>query len=424
MRVLLVSANTETINMPALPMGLGLVAAATRKAGHSVTFLDLMGESAPEAALARAISRTAPEVIGISIRNVDDQVSDSPRFLLDAARSVVAQCKALSGAPVVLGGPGYSMFPQSALDFLGADMGIQGEGEAAFLSLLALLDSGGDVSIIPGLYRRGQGCKVPPCHGTDLDNWPYPEPDIFDGERFNDPACFLPYQTRRGCPLKCSYCATSAIEGTRIRKRSVDAVVENLARWRDAGCSRVFFVDNTFNLPPGYAKALCDRLISRDLRLSWRAIFYPGNTPASLIEAMARAGCTDVSLGFESGNDAVLRGFNKRFTAEDVRRTATMLRDAGIRSMGFLLLGGPHETRETVLESLEFVDALGLAAMKLTVGIRIYPYTPLAAQAVREGVIRPEDDLLRPRFYIKAGLENWLRQTVARWASHRPDWTA
>jgi radical SAM superfamily enzyme YgiQ (UPF0313 family) len=424
MNVLLISANTENLNMPTLPMGLGLVAAAAEKAGHRVRFLDLMAEDDPEAAIARAIAESRPEAIGISIRNVDDQVSAGPRFLLEATRSVVAQCKALSQAPVILGGAGYSMFPESALAFLGADMGIQGEGEAPFVALLETLAANGDPSEVPGLYLRAKGCRTPRTYTPRLDDWPFPDPGIFNVERFKDPSYYLPFQTRRGCPLRCSYCATASIEGTRIRMRAIDAVVEELARWRAAGFQRVFFVDNTFNQPPGHARKLCDRLVEANLGISWRAIFYPGRTDPALVQAMARAGCTEVSLGFESGNSQVLAWIGKRFDPDEVRRTSQMLGDAGIHRMGFLLLGGPKETRETALESLRFAESLDLEAMKLTVGIRIYPLTRLAADARAEGIIEPGDDLLHPRFYIRPGLEPWLRQTVAEWTADRPTWRA
>ncbi len=424
MNVLLVSANTETINMPTLPMGLGLVAAAAQKAGHQVRFVDLMIEDNPEAALSTAIAENRPDAIGISIRNIDNQESVNPCFLLEAARSVVAECKALSPAPVILGGAGYSMFPESALEFLGADMGIQGEGEAPFVNLLEILAANGDPSEIPGLFLRGRGCRVTRAYVSNLDDWPFPDTAIFDAEKFKDPSYYLPFQTRRGCPLRCSYCATSSIEGTRVRMRGIDAVVKELARWRDAGFRRIFFVDNTYNLPPSYARKLCDRLIEADLGLDWRAIIYPGRTDPALIQSMARAGCTEVSLGFESGHPQVLDWIGKRFDPDDVRRTAKMFEDVGIRRMGFLLLGGPKETKKTVLESLRFADSLNLEAMKITVGIRIYPYTRLASEARAEGIIDPGDNLLHPRFYIRRGIEPWLRQTVAEWARNRPTWKA
>ncbi len=424
MDVLLISANTEKINMPTLPMGLGMVAAAATRAGHRVTFLDLMGDASPDDALARAIASCTPEVIGISIRNIDDQASDQPQFLLRTARSVVTRCKSLSDAPIVLGGAGYSLFPQAALDYLGADFGIQGEGEAAFAMLLDRLAEGTDPTGVPGLFRRGAASRMARHFLDRLDDWPYPEPSLFDVSRFADPNWYLPIQTRRGCPLHCSYCSTAAIEGSRIRKRSVDAVIGELARWRNAGFSRIFFVDNTFNLPPTYARDLCGAMIEKDLNLSWRCILYPGRVKQPLVDAMARAGCTDVSLGFESGHHQVLQGMGKRFRPSDIRRTSRMLKDAGIRRMGFLLLGGPDETRASVAESLEFVAGLDLEAVKVTIGIRIYPNTRLAAIAAAEGIIDPSDDLLRPRFYIRPGLEDWLRETVDEWMTRRPNWVA
>jgi len=84
--------------------------------------------------------------------------------------------------------------------------------------------------------------------------------------------------------------------------------------------------------------------------------------------------------------------------------------------MGFLLLGGPGETRASVEESLAFADSLNLDALKLTLGIRIYPQTNLAQRAVDDGLIAHSDPLLLPRFYLVEELRPWLRETVARWA--------
>lgn len=421
-KVLLVSANTEKINMPTLPVGLGFVAQAARNAGHRVRLIDLMGRDDPDEYLEAAITGFSPEVIGISVRNVDDQNSASPRFLLDGARTVVAACRRLSPAPLVLGGAGYSLFPESALEYLEADCGIQGEGEAAFAALLERLAAGRSLAGVPGLYLRGRGRQSPRVFLRELDKMPAVSPAFFDGTVADDPAYYLPVQTRRGCPLRCSYCATAAIEGAAIRKRSVAAVVRELKRWRSAGFTRIFFTDNTFNLPPTYARELCDAIAAAGLDLSWRCILYPGRFDAALARAMARAGCREVALGFESGNARVLAGMRKGFGPGEVRRAADLLRGEGIRRMGFLLLGGPDETAASAEESLRFADALDLEAVKLTVGIRIYPSTRLARIAAAEGLIDPADDLLKPHFYIKPGLEPQLRRSVGRWQMDRAHW--
>ena len=181
-------------------------------------------------------------------------------------------------------------------------------------------------------------------------------------------------------------------------------------------------MDNTFNFPSSYARDLCDRIIERKLGIQWQCILYPWKVEEDLVEKLAGAGCVSVSLGFESGSRKILRSLNKRFQPEEVRRISQMLHRYGISRMGFLLLGGPGETRETVEESLEFADSLELEAVKLTAGIRIYPDTALAFAARAEGVVALEDDLLLPKFYLAGGLEGWIDDTVADWLKKRPNW--
>jgi hypothetical protein len=113
---------------------------------------------------------------------------------------------------------------------------------------------------------------------------------------------------------------------------------------------------------------------------------------------------------------------NKTFGLDAVRRTSGMLGDAGMKQTGFLLLGGPGETKETVERSLIFADSIDLHALKITIGIRIYPYTELAEIAVRDGMISKDDDLLMPKFYIVREIEAWIRDTVQSWTNSRPGW--
>jgi radical SAM superfamily enzyme YgiQ (UPF0313 family) len=129
--------------------------------------------------------------------------------------------------------------------------------------------------------------------------------------------------------MDCSFCSTGVIEGRSIRRRSPGRIVAWLAKLRETGCRRYCFVDNTFNLPPSYAKELCRRIIQADLDCELWYIVYPKWIDAELAELMRRAGCTQVSLGFESGSDRMLRRLNKRFNGADVRKAANMLEDAG-----------------------------------------------------------------------------------------------
>jgi radical SAM superfamily enzyme YgiQ (UPF0313 family) len=418
-RVLLLSPNTERINMPVLPIGLHLVEAATRAAGHETRILDLLGEPDAGDAIRRAVSGFAPDVVGVSIRNIDDQEMENTTFLLERVRPVLAALRAATRAPIVLGGAGYSIFPDAALAFLGADAGVAGEGEFAFPELLGRLARREDPAGLPGVHLPGRGGGGR-TFARDLDRAPLPADYPASNVRPDDPDLYVPIQSRRGCPLGCSYCSTASIEGRSIRARSPALVADEFARIADRGFPRLHFVDNTFNHPPSYARELCREIRNRGRRAAWRAIVYPLRVDAALVADMAAAGCVEVSLGFESGAPAVLAEMRKRFAPADVRAACGLFRDHGIRRMGFLLLGGPGETVSTARESLDFADSLDLSVLKTTVGIRIYPGTPLHRKALDDGVVTSDDDLLHPRFYVVPGLLDRLRAEVAARASSRP----
>ena len=125
MKVLLISANTEMINMPVLPLGMAFVARAAEDAGHKVSQINLMAEPEALKSLEKQIHNVQPNIIGISVRNIDDQASNQPRFLLDPVKEIISVCRQNSAAKIVLGGAGYSIFPRHALTYLDADMGIQ-----------------------------------------------------------------------------------------------------------------------------------------------------------------------------------------------------------------------------------------------------------------------------------------------------------
>ncbi len=420
MKVLLISPNTENTAMPVYPAGMHLVAQAARQSGHEAATLDMFEHPDPWQSLDQAVQGHAPDVVGLSVRNIDDQTMENPRFFLEETRNVVRRLREITRATLVVGGAGYSIYPLSGLEYLEADMGLAGEGEIALPALLQALEGQNAYDSAPGLYLPQLGQVGPQQLVRDLDSCPLAGHEWIPEEFMNRDDFWMPFQTRRGCPLNCSYCSTSSIEGRHIRKRSVSRVVDSLKDLQDAGVGRVFFVDNTFNLPGGYARDLCQGMIREGLDLSWCSIIYPMGVDQELAEVMARAGCRHVSLGFESGSPLMLSALNKRFSLVDVRQASDHLARAGIKRAGFLLLGGPGETQDTVRQSLDFAESLELDALKITVGIRIYPHTRLARQAVDSGMVDPGDSLLRPCFYLEPGLSDWLPAHIAGWASQRP----
>ncbi len=412
MRVVLISANTERLNMPTIPLGLMFVAAATRKAGHDVEFLDLMFKEDPRATLQNRLDVFNPEVIGISVRNIDDQNLESPRFLLEKVRPVIEWCRVASPAPIIIGGAGYSIFPDEALEYLCADMGVHGEGEVTFPAILERIAQGEDPANLPGVHIRGRKGRLRRDFCATLDTLPVPDDHAWTDADPNSPDTWIPIESRRGCPNFCSYCSTFSIQGRVVRTRSPFLIAQQVERLARRGFKQFYFVDNSFNIPESHGLGICNSLAGLGLDIRWRAILYPHGVTEKLVTSMKRAGCFEVAMGFESGCERVLKEMNKHFTPDEVRRACEMLADNGIRRIGFLLLGGPGETRESVQESLAFADSLDLDGLRITVGIRIYPGTKLAKRAIAESVIGSEDELLIPHFYLAPDVDPWIRNAV------------
>ena len=419
MRVLLISANTERTNMLPLPLGPACVAAACQRAGHETFLLNLMFEGDAEVAVRHCIEDFRPGVIGVSVRNIDDQNMAAPRFLLPPVREAVATCRRLTGAPIVLGGAGYSIFPEAALRYLEADIGVRGEGEAVFPAVVERLARGENAYGLLSVYAAGRPAPAGWSHAC-LDDLPLPDPDLWIPDAPATDQLWIPVQGKRGCPMGCSFCSTRLIEGTRIRKRYPEILAEWMERAAARGWRRFVLVDNTFNIPPSYAKGLCRAVIERRLDIDLWCIVHPKWVDGELVDLMAKAGCREISLGFESGSEPVLKRMNKRFTPAEARAVARMFANAGIARRGFLLLGGPGETMETVEETLAFADSLELDSLRATAGIRIYPGTVLAADALADDLISPDDDLLLPAFYLAPRLKDWLPERLATYKAARP----
>jgi len=236
MRVLLVYSNQSRELVPAPPVGLSYVASATRAAGHEVRVLDLAFSRDLGQDLAAAFAGHAPDVVGLSIRNIDNVVLqrfESPRAALLAQVGIIrkrALGKDGKPVPLVLGGPAVSILAEQALEIFGADYAIAGEGEEAFPALLSALESGRALEGVPGLCWRKDGVPtrnrprlLPGFACSGMEDWVAWAPYQAHGGTW-------PLQTKRGCPMRCSYCVYPLIEGRRNRERAPGDVVDEIER--------------------------------------------------------------------------------------------------------------------------------------------------------------------------------------------------
>ena len=418
--MLLVSTNRERQPYPVVPNGLACVATALERAGHSVTFQDLCFERDAVAAASRAAARVRPDVIGVSVRNIDNSDTIAlEHYTPEAIRIFAALRTAAPDAKVIAGGAAFGVAPEALFDEFGVDFAVAGDGERASVALVNAIASGRDASGIPGVVRSTDGTVhfTPPGEDADLDSLGSPSLHRWiDLKRYERHGATIPIQTKRGCVYKCVYCTYRNVEGWGYRTRDPELVADEIAELKAAAGIRHFdFVDSTFNSPPGHALEVCEAIARRDLKVHLDTTnFTPAAASRELLAAMRSAGFRTLGVSAESASDAVLARLEKGFTASKVREVAGRLDAAGFRTLWIFLVGGPGETRETLEETLRFAASRLERgdAVYTTVGLRIYPGTTLHRIAIDEGAVERGATLLEPTFYFSPMLP--IDESVSR----------
>lgn len=419
-RVLLVSTNRERQPYPVVPNGLACVASALDAAGHRVRFLDLCFAPDPVASAQRGAAEFKPDIIGVSVRNIDNSDAIALRHYTPEARSVLhALRQTAPGAKIIAGGAAFGVAPEALFRDLGVDYAVAGDGERASVALVDALSSGAPIEALPGLVRDRDGTVVftPPGEDADLDSLPRPSLHRWiDLARYQRHGATIPIQTKRGCVYKCVYCTYRNVEGWGYRTRDPELVADEIEELKvEAGVHHFDFVDSTFNSPPGHAVQVCGAITRRKLGVQLETTnFTPATASAELLGAMKTAGFRSLGITAESASDPVLEKLEKGFDAAKVREVAKRVEKFGIKTLWIFLVGGPGETVETVEETLAFA-AWRLRrgdAVYLTVGLRIYPGTTLHRIAVAEGIVPAGSTLLDPTFYFSSAIQ--FRATVER----------
>ena len=426
MRVLLISSNRERSPFPVAPLGALAVAGAAEAAGHQVELLDLMHARWPERAVRQAVRRGDHDVVGLSIRNLDNCMVVRPVHYLEQVAGVARQISDNTSAPLVLGGGGFTVSPGGWLRRLPACCGVVGEGEQAFVAVLARLDGGEPLDGLPGVMLPGDSA-APPATLADVAGLPPPAHKLCDYRTYLSTGGFVGVQTKRGCAFSCSYCTYPQLEGSTVRLRPVEQVVEEMERVVRAPGSRIrsfYITDGVFNAPRSHALAFCRQLISRGLGLQWMAYCNPVGLDLELAQAMGEAGCVGIELGVDAVTDGSLEAANKPFTAAQARASMAAIHQAGVPLGVFLLFGFPGETARDVHEAGRFIDDCAPAhAVFASAGVRVFAGTAIEGVARQQGQVSEQDDLFSPVFYCAEGLGSTPMRTLDEVAAARVCWS-
>jgi len=410
-KILFISLNQEKNPIPVFPLGIGFLLPALNKQKTDYRLLDLCFKVNPGEELARVIKEYDPSVICIGIRNLDNESMLTHITYVPYIKEMITVCRCNSGSKIVAGGPGFSIMFKEFFRELNPDIGVIGEGEEILCSVLANIDNDsylksreylitpGDSAVkryAPYLAKESLTCVMPDRLQFDPGYYTWKSFGILN---------IVPVQTRRGCCFSCNYCGIPGFEGNTIRLRDIKLVIEELKSLVACGIHDIFFVDNVFNYPPEYSEELCRKIIEEKIQCNWMCYLSAKKLSPALAELMQAAGCTIVYFGADHFTDKILDGFEKGYTFRELEKTNQTCLAAGLRTVHYLLLGGPGENALSLESCLERIRTISCFAVFISVGIRVYPGTALYARAKTEGSIAPGNNPLYPVFYFAPGLE-------------------
>lgn len=406
--------------MIVMPYGACLVAQACEETGHRVAVLDLMFSSDPAGLLKKELKRIKPDVVGLSIRNIDNNNLMNPEVYHGELLGLVNTIKIYSGAIIVLGGAAIGIMPEEFLRFTGLSLAVTGYGEIVFPLLLKAISQKTSLDI-KGVARRENGVFKRVGTNDITMGKTYNVPDFnkwINTRSYKRQLSSMPVQTKRGCPFECIYCTYPLIEGRKYQLIEADSVIEAIKNLVEKGFDDIEFVDNVFNSPYEQALEICIKIKDEKIKARFQALsLHPKYVDDKLLQVMQNAGFSGIGITAESASDKVLANLGKNYNLNELRSAALVVQKYKIPCFWMFMLGGPGETKQTVEETMDFARYYirPRDVVFFNIGIRIYPETILENKAEEEGIKNKEANLLKPLYYISKDLDSrWIVSRVKK----------
>ena len=265
------------------------------------------------------------------------------------------------GKPVIIGGPMATLVPERVLD-QGVDSVCVGEAEGVWEQILRDFERGA----LKRIYRGGTTCDI---------SFPVPRYDLIAAKKIG---WFLPVQAGRGCPYRCEFCSIAAAYHGRYRRRPIEDVIRDIEAAKSLGYSRILLLDDNIASDPRYALALFAAVEKQHVQWMGQCALSIARHP-QLLAAAVRSGCTTLSFGLETVNQASLDSVNKRFAqVEDYEECLRIIREAGIDVSTEMILGMDGDGPDTFKRTAEFV-----LRNRITLP-RFYVLTPIPGTALHD----------------------------------------
>ena len=452
MRIMLIATNRHNRWMTRqevrpLPIGLAYVAAYIDQSKHDLRMVDLMFSDDYLQHTEDIIKEFKPELIGISIRNLDNGSYVNPQSALPVTKDVIARIRNCSEAIITCGGPAFSILPKECFRYLNPDIGLAGDAADTFAQLADFFDTQNilrhqsdsdeiltEINQFSGVvYKQEQNIHVAE-HRASSTLAEAPRLDELDLSQYRQAGFGVGVITKLGwyqstieAPSKESN-DPNANEDLRI-SNSVDHVIKEIQRLKSQyNLSEFFFIDQAFNQPPDFAKALCKSLITANLDIRWNTNMSTNGSDSELISLMAEAGCQMVLIGGpvvsmqneKNESSGIESSFKQLITLCD------LCHSQGLPYSITQAFGEPGETDKTIHIKLAGLSKIAgterSAHVNIRIGNRLLPGSPLLDLAMQDGLINEETDLLMPVFYVEPSVKPHIVDTLESAVEPNSNW--
>jgi radical SAM superfamily enzyme YgiQ (UPF0313 family) len=352
------------------PLGMLFLASFLEKHGVNVHIVDSEFEALNIMDVIARIEKIAPDLVGLTSTTV---------AFKNTIKLAEAIKKSRGNVPITIGGCHVTSNPEETLNYSCFDYGVIGEGEETLLELARAISRKENISAIKGIVYRNRGdhhiIQTPRRpYVSDLDELPLPAYHLLDDvESYHPPLGCYRYRpvfsmiTTRGCPNRCIFCDNSVF-GRKIRYHSAEYVLKAIQMLLDRyGAKEIAFVDDTFTVNRNRLLRILKLIKKEKVNFAWTCMARVDTLDYELLKLMKDAGCWQISVGIESGDQKILDLIKKGIRIEQVRRVANWGHSLGISMKGFFMVGHISETKESIATTINFAKSIPLTDVVVTI---------------------------------------------------------
>ncbi len=381
------------------PLGITHLASCLELEGHNVRIIDCLAINGKIEDIEKEFKNFKPDIVGISSSTVQIYYVYS---IFSLVKRFNPNCL------TVIGGPHPSILPRETLsECKYIDVVVRGEGELTFVDLINTFEKKGPDGFcdVRGISFRNEEKIIENRERgliEDLDSLPLPAYHLLPMKKYigkyvtsptNNSKVSYNYcniSTSRGCPYNCIFCASNALWGKKLRKKSAERIIEEINLLKEYNVKIINFTDDTFPIDKKRTKKICELIQKEDIDIFWNCITRVELFNKEMASLFNKSRCCGVEFGIESGVQQTLDFLNKGFTVKDSITAVKNAKKYDLRTDSNFIIGVPGETKEMINKTINFSNYLNLDYTDFTL-LTPLPGTKLYNIAKEQNLFITED---------------------------------